>query len=163
QTIKGDSLFVYAGFIDATSTAGLTAPTMPERPAIFDPSNPAPVYAGITPHYDVLHYFDLPKEDAEKWRKAGITTLHLVPRGEGMLHGKTAIVLNGQKGASNVLATSSSLYGRFQTVMGLYHATTLGRMAKWTELHQHVELSDRHLTLCAGSRRFAMAVKYPVL
>lgn len=163
QTIKGDSLFVYAGFIDATSTAGLTAPTMPERPANFDPSNPAPVYAGITPHYDVLHYFDLPKEDAEKWRKAGITTLHLVPRGEGMLPGKTAIVLNGQKGASNVLATSSSLYGRFQTVRGLFPGTTLGIMAKWRELYQNAELSARHQTLFASNRGLARAEKDPVL
>ena len=163
QTIKGDSLFVYAGFIDVTSTVGSTAPTMPERPANFDPSNPAPVYAGITPHYDVLDYFDLSEEDAEKWRKTGITTLHLIPKGEGILPGKTAVVLNGQKGSSNVLATSSSLYARFQTVRGLSPGTTLGIMAKWRELYQNAELSAKHQALFANNRGLARAEKDPVL
>src|SRR5690554_4620827 len=58
QTIKGDSLFVYAGFIDVASSAGVTAPAMPERPADFDPSNPSPVYVGITPHYEALDYYE---------------------------------------------------------------------------------------------------------
>lgn len=163
QTIKGDSLFVYAGFIDLTSTVGVAAPSIPERPANFDPSRPAPVYVGITPQYEVLNYFDALEEDADKWRKTGVTTLHLLPKGEGMLPGTTAVVLNGQKGASNVLSSSGSLYVRFQTVRGLSPGTTLGIMAKWREIYQNAELSAKHQTLFAGNNGVVRAEKDPVL
>ena len=163
QTIKGDSLFIYAGFIDLASSVGVTAPNIPERPADFDPSDPAPVYAGITPQYDVLSYLDAAGEEAGKWRKTGITTLHLLPKGEGMLPGKTAVILNGQKGTSNVLPVSSSLYARFQTVRGLSPGTTLGIMAKWRELYQNAELSARHQSLFASNKGVARAEKDPVL
>lgn len=163
QTIKGDSLFVYAGFIDLTSTVGVAAPSIPERPANFDPSRPAPVYVGITPQYEVLNYFDALEEDADKWRKTGVTTLHLLPKGEGMLPGTTAVVLNGQKGASNVLSSSGSLYVRFQTVKGLSPGTTLGIMAKWREIYQNAELSAKHQTLFAGNNGVVRAEKDPVL
>lgn len=163
QTINGDSLFVYAGFIDVTSTAGVTSPVTPERPSNFDPSNPAPVYVGITPHNEVLHYFDPAGEEMDKWRKAGVTTLHLLPKGEGMLPGQTAVVLNGQNGASNVLPAPSSLYARFQTVRGLSPGTTLGIMAKWRELYQNAELSIKHQAVFASNSGVARAEKDPVL
>lgn len=163
QTIKGDSLFVYAGFIDVANSSGVTAPNTPERPATFDPSNPAPVFVGITPHYDVLNYFEPSGEEADKWRKAGITTLQLLPKGEGMLPGKTAVVLNGQEGSFNALSAQSSLYAKFQTVRGLSPGTTLGIMAKWRELYQNAELSAKHQTLFASNNGVARAEKDPVL
>src|SRR5690606_16245585 len=94
QTIKGDSLFVYAGFIDVANSAGVSAPSIPERPSNFDPSDPAPVFVGITPQYHVLDYYEAGGEEAEKWRKSGVTVFQLLPNGEGMLPGKTAVVLN---------------------------------------------------------------------
>lgn len=163
QTINGDSLFVYAGFIDITSTSGVTAPTTPERPSNFDPSNPSPVFVGITPHYEAVNYYESAREEAEKWRKAGITVFHLLPKGEGMLPGKTAVVLNGQKGSSNVLLAPSSLYAKFQTVRGLSPGTTLGIMAKWRELYRNAELSIKHQSLFASSSGVARAEKDPVL
>jgi hypothetical protein len=163
QTIKGDSLFVYAGFIDVANSSGVTAPNTPERPANFDPSNPAPVFVGITPQYDVLNYFEPSGEEASQWRKAGITALQLLPKGEGMLPGKTAVVLNGQEGTLNVLSAPSSLYAKFQTVRGLSPGTTLGIMAKWRELYQNAELSAKHQTLFASNNGVARAEKDPVL
>lgn len=163
QTIKGDSLFVYAGFIDMANSAGVSAPSIPERPSNFDPSDPAPVFVGITPQYHVLDYYEAGGEEAEKWRKSGVTVFQLLPNGEGMLPGKTAVVLNGQKGASNVLLTSNNLYAKFQTVRGLAPGTTLGIMAKWRELYQNAELSSKHQTLFASNIGVARAEKDPVL
>lgn len=163
QTIKGDSLFVYAGFIDVANSAGVSAPSIPERPSNFDPSDPAPVFVGITPQYHVLDYYEAGGEEAEKWRKSGVTVFQLLPNGEGMLPGKTAVVLNGQKGASNVLLTSNNLYAKFQTVRGLAPGTTLGIMAKWRELYQNAELSSKHQTLFASNIGVARAEKDPVL
>lgn len=163
QTIEGDSLFVYAGFIDVASSTGLTAPSTPERPADFDPSAPAPIFVGITPHYKALNYYEAAGEEAGKWRKSGITTLQLLPKGEGMLPGTTAVVLNGPKGSSNVLLAPSNLYAKFQTVRGLSPGTTLGIMAKWRELYQNAELSIKHQTLFANNNGVARAEKDPVL
>ncbi|HLT06637.1 MAG TPA: amidohydrolase family protein [Cyclobacteriaceae bacterium] len=163
QILQGDSLFVYAGFIDVASHAGVSAPSIPERPSNFDPSNPAPVHAGITPQHDVLNYFDASQEELTKWRRAGITTLHLLPKGEGMLPGQTAVVLNGHKSVSNILPASSSLYARFQTVRGLSPGTTLGIMAKWRELYQNAELSAQHQSLFTSNKGVARAEKDPIL
>src|SRR5690606_36106695 len=98
-----------------------------------------------------------------KWRRAGITTLHLLPKGEGMLPGQTAVVLNGHKSVSNILPASSSLYARFQTVRGLSPGTTLGIMAKWRELYQNAELSAQHQSLFTSNKGVARAEKDPIL
>ncbi len=40
--IKGDSLFVYAGFIDGLSRAGVIKPKEEQRERVKDPGNPPP-------------------------------------------------------------------------------------------------------------------------
>src|SRR5690606_4779020 len=79
QEIKGDSLFIYPGFIDAAGNPGVNKPENPEKPQNFDPSDPAPVYAGITPQKGVLAEFDADNEEITDWRKAGFTIAQLVP------------------------------------------------------------------------------------
>ena len=107
--IKGDSLFVYAGFIDVAGDAGVGKSAMPERPSEFDPSNPPPHLAGITPEKEVLDDFSPEHEEIAEWRKNGFTLVQLIPQGDGMLPGKTAIVLYGEKKSSNILASSTGL------------------------------------------------------
>src|SRR5690606_5800928 len=58
KVIKGDSLFVYPGFIDVAGDAGVGKPETPEKPKDFDPSNPPPALAGISPQSNVLGEFD---------------------------------------------------------------------------------------------------------
>src|SRR5690554_3278633 len=139
KVIKGDSLFVYPGFIDVAGDAGVGKPKTPEKPKDFDPSNPPPAIAGIRPQANVLEEFDAENEEIDKWRKVGFTISQLVPKGDGMLSGKTALVLFGKKASSNILAPSAGLSAKFQPINGIYPGTTLGLMAKWRDLYQNAE------------------------
>ena len=56
--IKGDSLFVYAGFIDGLSRTGVVKPRDENKDKIKDPGNPPPDRAGITPQLDVRNFIN---------------------------------------------------------------------------------------------------------
>lgn len=151
KEISGDSLFVYAGFIDVASDAGVSKPASPERPQEFDPSNPPPHIAGITPYREVLDDFNFESEKVSEWREEGFTMAQLLPKGDGMLPGKTSIVIYGQKGSSNIIAVSTGILAKFQTVSGMYPGTTLGIMAKWRNLFENAELAARHQMIFANN------------
>jgi imidazolonepropionase-like amidohydrolase len=150
QVITGDSLFIYPAFIDAASTAGVTKPAEPEKPAGFDYSKPADEIAGITPWRSVLEYHDMKKNDVAEFRKAGFALAQLVPEG-GMLPGKAAIVVYGGKESTNVLAQQTALYARFRGSRGMYPGTTLGVMAKFRDLYKNAAQSSKHDRLFASN------------
>src|SRR6186713_2759099 len=54
--LRGDSLYVYAGFIDGLSRIGVDKPKDENRDRPKDPGNPPPDRAGITPQADVRNY-----------------------------------------------------------------------------------------------------------
>lgn len=139
--LKGDSLFVYPGFIDAGGDAGVRKPETPDKPKDSDPSNPPPAVAGIRPETSVLDDFDPQNEEIEEWRKQGFTISQLLPKGDGMLPGKTAVVLFGNKTSSNILTPSAGMVAKFQRSSGTYPGTILGIMAKWRDLYQNAELA----------------------
>ncbi|AGA79828.1 amidohydrolase, imidazolonepropionase [Echinicola vietnamensis DSM 17526] len=146
KTISGDSLFVYAGFIDLGSEAGVKRPEEAEKPEHYDPSNPPNEVAGITPERSVLDYWDVSDGSIAEWRKAGFTIAQLLPKGE-MLPGKTALVVFGDTKSTNVLQESTGLFAQFETVRGVYPGTTLGLMAKYRELYKNAELKNQHAKL----------------
>ncbi|RZS98076.1 amidohydrolase family protein [Cecembia calidifontis] len=157
QVIKGDSLFIYPGFIDGATTAGISRPTEPERPANFDPSNPPDEIAGITPWRSALDYYDIKNSQINDWRKVGFTVAQIIPEG-GMLPGKTAIVTYGGKESSNILARNTALAGRFRSSgggRGMYPGTQLGIMAKFRDLYKNAELSSQHMRLFASNSGIA--------
>src|SRR5690554_6446885 len=162
QVIKGDSIIVYPGFIDPTSVAGVDTPRTPERPKVFDPSDPAPEFVGITPQRDVLETFK-GGEIIEKWRKAGFTVGQLMPQGTGMLPGKASVIVFGDRGSSNILRESTALSMRFQTVRGLYPGTILGIMAKWRELYENAKLAANHQNVFDQHQGVARPERNPVL
>lgn len=153
QVIKGDSLFIYPGFIDGASSIGISKPADPERPANFDPSNPPDELAGITPWRNALDYYDKNNNQITDWRKVGFTIAQIVPEG-GMLPGKSAIVTYGGKESTNILANNTALNARFRNVgggRGMYPGTQLGIMAKFRDLYKNAELSAKHNRLFAST------------
>ncbi|PSL07901.1 amidohydrolase family protein [Cecembia rubra] len=153
QTIKGDSLFVYPGFIDGATSIGVLRPNDPERPANFDPSNPPDEFAGITPWRSVLDHYDIKNSQINDWRKVGFTVAQIVPEG-GMLPGKSAIVTYGGKESNNILAKNTALAARFRSTgggRGMYPGTQLGIMAKFRDLYKNAELSSQHMRLFASN------------
>ncbi|HSJ68322.1 MAG TPA: amidohydrolase family protein [Anditalea sp.] len=151
QEIKGDSLFVYPGFIDGGSSAGITKPKDPERPSNFNSSSPPDEIAGITPYRNAVDQFDTQSSQVSDWRKIGFTMAQILPDG-GMLPGKTALVVFGEKGSTNVYSENTALYATFNSSRGMYPGTLLGVMAKFRNLYRNAELSSRHSALFASNQ-----------
>ncbi|WP_162415405.1 amidohydrolase family protein [Cyclobacterium roseum] len=163
QEIKGDSLFVYAGFIDMANKTGVVEPTLPEKPEGFDPSKPMPEIAGIHPHFNVTEYYQQSNPHDKAWRKLGFTLAQKLPLGKGMLPGTSALVIYGQEGKNNLIAEHQSIYFKFSTVGGVYPNTNLGVMATWRDLIQNARLYKKHLEMYAANRNISRLEKKPVL
>lgn len=163
QEIKGDSLFVYASFIDMANKTGVVEPTVPEKPEGFDPSNPMPEIAGIHPHFGVMDYYQQTNPHDKGWRRLGFTLAQKLPLGKGMLPGTTALVIYGQEGNNNLITEKQALYFKFSTVGGVYPNTNLGVMAKWRDLIQNTRLYSKHMEMYAANRNIPRPEKDPVL
>ncbi|WP_373493916.1 amidohydrolase family protein [Aquiflexum sp.] len=153
QIIDGDSLYIYPGFIDGASSAGVSKPADPERPSNFDPSNPPDENAGITPWRNVLDNFDFKNSQISDWRKSGFTVAQIIPDG-GMLPGKAAVVVLGGNASTNILAQNTALNAKFRSVgggRGAYPGTQLGIMAKFRDLYKNAEYSAQHQRLFASN------------
>jgi imidazolonepropionase-like amidohydrolase len=153
QVIEADSLFIYAGFIDGASNAGVTKPADPERPSNFDPSNPPDEIAGITPWRNVLDNFDFKNGQVSDLRKGGFTIAQIIPDG-GMLPGKSAIVVLGGNASTNIIGQNTALNAKLSVSRGgrgMYPGTQLGIMAKFRDLYKNAEYSAQHKRLFAAN------------
>ncbi|WP_232826681.1 amidohydrolase family protein [Cognataquiflexum aquatile] len=153
QVISADSLFIYPGFIDGASTAGVGKAPEPEKPSDYNPANPPDDIAGITPWRNVIDIYDNKNNQINDWRKSGFTIAQLIPEG-GMMPGKTAIVLFGNPSSTNILSQNSALVVKFQAARGggrIYPGTPLGIMAKFRDVYKNAELASRHGKLFASN------------
>ncbi|MCH6233038.1 amidohydrolase family protein [Cognataquiflexum rubidum] len=153
QVISADSLFIYPGFIDGASTAGVGKAPEPEKPSDYNPANPPDDIAGITPWRNVIDTYDNKNNQIQDWRKSGFTIAQLIPEG-GMMPGKTAIVLFGNPSSTNILSQNSALVVKFQGARGggrVYPGTPLGIMAKFRDVYKNAELASRHGKLFASN------------
>lgn len=155
QVVPGDSLFIYPGFIAGASEAGITRPDDPERPKDFNPTDPADVFAGVTPWRSALDQYSAESSQVEDFRKAGFTIAQILPDG-GMLAGKAAIVLLGSEYSTNVLKTNSALAANFSGARGVYPGTAVGVMAKFRDVYQNTKLTkqraDQFQTVSGSTR-----------
>lgn len=69
KLIAGDSLFIYPGFIDGASDAGITKPKDLERSEGFVSSNPGDEIAGITPWRSAKDQFSITGDKVDDLRK----------------------------------------------------------------------------------------------
>jgi hypothetical protein len=153
--IKGDSLFIYAGFIDGLSHAGVTKPKedpMANREKPKDPGNPTPEAAGITPQNDVRSSLNHADKSIEELRALGFTVAQSMPYGN-MLPGNSAIILLGGKSTDGmVLVSKSSLYSELTGAQRVYPNTILAVMAKWRELYRQSLQAKNYESLYASNR-----------
>jgi imidazolonepropionase-like amidohydrolase len=151
--IKADSMFVYAGFIDGLTRAGVNKPKEePNKEKIKDPGNPPPDRAGITPQNDVRNFLNPSDKSVEELRNLGFTVAQVVPHGN-LLPGQGSIVLLGGKSADQmVLVSNSSFYSELTGASGMYPTTTMGVMAKWRELYKQASQAKAYQNLYATNR-----------
>lgn len=151
-TIKGDSLFVYAGFIDGYSRTGITKPKEEPRERLQNPGNPPPERAGITPQIDVRTLLNPSEKSIEELRGVGFTVAQVVPYGV-LLPGSAAVIaLNGKSVDQMVLAGRSALYSELSGNQGVYPSNQLGIMAKWRELYRQASQARAYEGMYASNR-----------
>lgn len=140
QRIAGDSLFVYAGFLDGLGNVGMPKPDASERGGRgqaaqqgerVNPDDAPRDRTGLQPERQMA---DLVKPDdasIEAHRKAGFGVVHSVPYG-GFLPGQGALLLlHGDRVPDLVFRPSVSLFSQFQPARGVAPATPMGIMAAW--------------------------------
>lgn len=152
--IKGDSLFVYPGFIDGLSHTGLAKPKEERDPRerLKDPGNPTNERAGITPQNDVRMLINPSEKSVEELRNLGFTVSQVVPYGN-LLPGQAAVVLLGGKTADDmVIVNNSALYSELTGAQNAYPNTIMAVMAKWRELYKNASLQKNYQALYASNR-----------
>jgi len=150
--IKADSMFIYAGFIDGLTRAGVNKPKDENKEKIKDPGNPPPDRAGITPQVDVRNFLNPSDKALEELRNLGFTTAQVVPYGN-LFPGQAAIVLTGAESADRmVLLSKSSMYSELTGATQLYPATILGVMAKWREVYRQAAQAKSYEGMYASNR-----------
>ncbi|MBL7849587.1 MAG: amidohydrolase family protein [Cyclobacteriaceae bacterium] len=150
--IKADSMYVYAGFIDGMTRAGVNRPKEENQPRVKDPGNPSPERAGINPTNDVRYSLNPADKSLEELRNLGFTTAQVVPYGN-LLPGQGALVLTAGKSADEMLLVSrSSMYSELTGAQGVYPATLLGVMATWRDLYRKAVNAKNYEALYASNR-----------
>jgi hypothetical protein len=151
--IKGDSLHVYAGFIDGLSRVGITKPKEePNRERPKDPGNPQPEVAGITPYNDVRLSLNPTDKTIDELRAQGFTVAQIVPYGM-MMPGNAAIVmLSGKSADEMTLVGKSALYSELTGAQRVYPNTVIAVMAKWRELYRQASQAKNYEAMYASNR-----------
>lgn len=138
--VEGDSLVVYAGFIDGLSHAGVEMPDDENQGNVENPGDPPPDRAGIQPDRSVRPFLSPEDSDLESLRQAGFTSGHVAPEGQ-MLPGSSAIVFyGGESGNDMVLDSQSGLFAQIEDAPGyMYPATDMAVIAKFRQLFREAE------------------------
>lgn len=141
----GDSLTVYAGFIDALSHVGIPEPRNQEQPeSVPDRSNPPFERAGITPDRSARTALDPDDDAVGAMRNAGFTTALIAPRGRMLPGQATLALLAGTDASDMILQGAEPMFFQFQGAQGVYPGTPMGVMSKFRQLYRE---ADRRMQL----------------
>lgn len=149
--IQGDSMFVYAGFIDGFSHTGVAYPKNEKKEKVKFPGNPPPDRAGITPQLDVRNFINTSDKAITDLRDQGFGVAQVVPHGN-LLPGQAAIVLlSGEEPDRMTLFARSAMYSELSGTPGVYPATIMAVMAKWRELYRQAVMSKSYEAMYAAN------------
>lgn len=166
QRIAGDSLHVYAGFLDGLGNVGMPKPeptpgggrgqaaAQGER---VNPDDAPRDRTGLQPEREMADLVRPDDASIEAHRKAGFGVVHSVPYG-GFLPGHGALLLlNGDRVPDLVFRPSVSLFSQFQTARGVAPGTPMGIMAAWRnvarEAARRADLRNAYETSPEGRSR----------
>ncbi len=150
EVIKADSMFVYAGFIDALSHTAIPKEEDKKKSDNKNPGNPTNEEAGILPDRQAADLVSAEEGSIEKMRNLGFGISHVVPKGNMLPGSGATIVLNGKSGQGMVIQEDVSTFGQFKGSGRWYPQTIIGVLAKWKDLYRNAEVAKEH------SKKYAM-------
>lgn len=161
KKLKGDSLYVYPGFIDALGHIAI--PKAKEEENKDRPKSPGMAthkQAGITPELKASTIINANDKTVAEWRKMGFTSAHTVPKGK-MLPGTGALILlKGSTAEEMLVSDASSLYAQLQgSGRGAAPATVIGVIYKYKELYRQATQAKNHESMFS---RNSVGAKRPV-
>jgi imidazolonepropionase-like amidohydrolase len=135
RRVTGDSLVVYAGFIDGLSHTGIPRPSdQGNSERVERPGEPAPERAGIQPQRLAAQMLTEDDASIEALRALGFTAAHVVPHGQSLPGKGSLVLLSGAPAAEVVLEREVSLFAQFQKPRGVYPATDMATLANLRQL-----------------------------
>jgi len=139
-------LYVYAGFIDACSHAGIGKKENKDTPRVDNPGNPPKKLAGITPQYDVRSAIgEKLDKSMSDLRELGFGFVHVVPRGR-MMPGQGSVLSTGNLPVTeSILKENVSQFAQFKSARRMFPATTIGVMSQFRDLIKNATYSDQYL------------------
>lgn len=144
QVIDMDSMYIYAGFIDALSHVGLKKKEKEDKPDVKDPGNPPNAVAGITPEHSVYDDYSPKESSVKKLREQGYGIAHVVPQGR-MLPGMGAIFSLGEgESAQLVIKKEASMFSQLKSANRVAPGTTIGVMAKYRDIYRNAEATSKY-------------------
>ena len=140
RILVGDSMHVYAGFIDGLSHIGV-----PQKKAENKKEDSFYKKMGVEPTKTLFSVLEAKENSIEKWRKIGFTMSHTVPRGH-MLPGTGAIIfLKGQDENQMILQNEVSQFAQLEVSTNkVYPKTLLGVMAKFRDLYRQAKQVQKY-------------------
>lgn len=143
KVLEGDSLYVYAGFIDGLSHAGVPKPkgsnNSRSNKKPNDTGNPTNERAGIQPDLTLAKVLKPDDSSVESLRKLGFTMTHSVPYGR-MLPGQGAVILlKGETVDEMIYREDAAIFAQLVSASGVYPGTLIGVMSKFRELYKQAE------------------------
>lgn len=161
KIIPADSMFVYAGFIDALSNAGIPKPEVRpatggtggggQRPTGVNPGTPPNDLAGIQPELRARDLIKPADKSIEDLRKLGFTNAQVSPIGK-MLPGSSALISLGGTAADNmILKDNFAMISQLVGAQGVYPNTIMAVMSKFRELYKQAEQAKAHEKMYAAN------------
>lgn len=142
--IKLDSMYVYAGFIDAYSNTGSQKPESKGKQNISDPGNPPNDAANITPHNRATDQYKSSVSTVSEMRSQGFGLTNAVPQGQ-YLPGYSDLLLLGNESTYKMLfKPNTAQHIRLNPTRGVYPSTIMGAMAKFRDLYRNANITGKH-------------------
>ncbi len=139
RIIEGDSMYLYAGFIDGGSHTSIPKPEKKDRKDIDNPGNPNYEDVGIMPQHESI--LDRKSSDSSigAMAKSGVLTSHIFSHGR-LMPGQGSVVSNHSISNEEVLiARSTSFVTNLNTSWGAYPSTRIGAISRWKELYKQAK------------------------
>lgn len=134
----GDTLTVYAGFIDGLSHVGVREAD-DENGDVEDRGNPPPARAGIQPNRDVRAFLNPEDTAIRRLREQGFTAAHVMPKGR-MLPGTGAVILlGGDDPDTMVLRGETAQLAQIASASGVFPSNDMAVIAQFRQTFREAE------------------------